>query len=61
MTRAPSTIKIQLGLLVWYKADIIIIALNVTCIRHDIAEKIAHFGVKQQSLSPVAEGLCFTE
>jgi hypothetical protein len=48
-------------LLVWYKADIIIIALNVTCIRHDIAEKIAHFGVKQQSLSPVAEGLCFTE
>jgi hypothetical protein len=35
------------------KADIIIIALHVTCSRHDMAKKkcIVHFGVKQQSLT----------
>jgi hypothetical protein len=33
--------------LVYYKADIIIISLNVTCFRHDIAEYFS-FGVKQE-------------
>ena len=35
-----STIKIQLGVLVKYKADIIIIYSNVTCSRHDTATKL---------------------
>jgi len=34
------TIKIQLSLLVWYKADIIITSMDVTYSRHDIAEKL---------------------
>ena len=34
-----STIKIQLRELAYYTADIIIISLNKTCSRHDIAEK----------------------
>ena len=43
--------QIQQSVLVSYKADIIlIISLNLTYTRHDIAEKRS-FGVKQQSLS----------
>jgi hypothetical protein len=34
------TIKIQLDVLAQYKADIIIISLNVICSRHDMAENI---------------------
>jgi hypothetical protein len=35
-----STIKIQLNVLIYYKVDIIIISLNETCSRYDIAEKL---------------------
>jgi hypothetical protein len=45
-----STIKIQLGVLVKYKANIIIISSNVACSRQDIAVKIP-FGVKHHSLT----------
>jgi len=38
---------IQQSIFVYYKADIIIISLNVTCSRHDIAEKLLR--VKHQS------------
>ena len=31
-----TTIKIQLSVLVWFKVDIIIISLNLTCFHHDI-------------------------
>jgi len=33
--------KIQLSLLIFYKADMIIISFNITCSRHYIAKKIA--------------------
>ena len=39
-----STIKVQLGVFVLYKADIIIITSNLACSRHDIV-------VKQESLT----------
>lgn len=31
--------KIQLIVLVQYKADIMINSLNITCLRHDVAER----------------------
>jgi hypothetical protein len=42
-----NTMKIQLRV---YKANIIIISSNITCSRHDIAEKL-RFGLKQHSLT----------
>ena len=39
------SIKIQLSVLVWYKADIIIVSLNVACSRPDIPDKIAHLAL----------------
>jgi hypothetical protein len=33
-------IKNQISVLVYYKSDIVIISSNVTCSRHDIAEKL---------------------
>ena len=45
-----STTKIQRRVLVLYKADlIIIVSSDVTCSRHNIAEKKCSFGVKQQT------------
>ena len=37
--------KIQLSMLVYYKADTITILLNITCSRHDIAEKNTHLAL----------------
>jgi hypothetical protein len=36
-----NTIKIQLNVLVWYKADLFVISLKFTCSGHNIAWKIA--------------------
>jgi hypothetical protein len=48
--QGTSTIKFQLSVLVQYKADTSIISSNVTYSHHDIAEKIASFGVNNHSL-----------
>ena len=45
-----STIKIQESVLIWYKANIIIISSNVTCSCHDIPNKNCWFRIKHQSL-----------
>ena len=45
-----STIKLQLSVLVLYKADLCIISLKITCSCHDIAEKLLSC-IKEQSLT----------
>ena len=45
------TIKIQLSVFLFFKADIIIISSIVTCFRNDLDENNCSFGAKPQSIT----------
>lgn len=55
-----SIIKTQLSVLVYYKADIIIISSHLTCSRYDMADIFFPFGVKAQSITQSQLGYLFS-